>query len=95
MYAEDTYLADVLPFSATFTGALANAEALYDGSHGNLVGVSTEVGGSPQHTVLFGMTGAGKSAFIEDLLYQTADHFTHTLLIEEGFSYMPLTDLPL
>lgn len=92
LYAEDTYLADVLPFSATFTGALANAEALYDGSHGNLVGVSTEVGGSPQHTVLFGMTGAGKSAFIEDLLYQTADHFTHTLLIEEGFSYKRFTE---
>ena len=92
LYAEDTYLADVLPFSATFTGALANAEALYDGSHGNLVGVSTEVGGSPQHTVLLGMTGAGKSAFIEDLLYQTADHFTHTLLIEEGFSYKRFTE---
>lgn len=92
LYAEDTYLADVLPFSATFTGALANAEALYDGSHGNLVGVSTEVGGSPQHTVLLGMTGAGKSAFIEDLLYQTADHFAHTLLIEEGFSYKRFTE---
>jgi len=92
LYAEDTYLADVLPFSATFTGALANAEALYDGSHANLVGVSTSVGGSPQHTVLLGMTGAGKSAFIEDLLFQTADHFAHTLLIEEGLSYKRFTE---
>jgi hypothetical protein len=39
LYAEDSYLADLLPFSATFTGALGQAEALYDGSHGNLVGV--------------------------------------------------------
>ena len=92
LYAEDTYLADVLPFSATFTGARENAEALYDGSHGNLVGVSSQAGGSPQHAVLLGMTGAGKSAFIEDLLFQTADHFTHSLLIEEGFSYKRFTE---
>lgn len=87
LYAEDAYLADVLPFSATFTGALAQAEAIYDGSQGNLVGVSTAVGGSPQHAVVFGMTGAGKSAFVEDLLFQTADFFAHSLLIEEGESY--------
>ncbi len=92
LYAEDTYLADLLPFSATFVGALDRAEALYDGSHGNLVGVSAAVGGSPQHAVLIGMTGAGKSAFIEDLLFQTADHFSHSLLIEEGFSYKRFTE---
>jgi len=87
LYAEDTYLADVLPFSSTFTGALAEAEALYDGSQGNLVGVSTAAAGSPQHAVVFGMTGAGKSAFIEDLLLQTAGGFAHTLVVEEGESY--------
>jgi len=87
LYAEDAFLADVLPFSATFTGALNHAEAIYDGSQGNLVGVATAVGGSPQHAVLFGMTGAGKSAFVEDLLFQSADFFVHSLLIEEGGSY--------
>lgn len=87
LYAEDAYLADVLPFSATFVGALADAEAIYDGNHGNLVGVTTAVGGSPQHAVVFGMTGAGKSAFIEDFLFQTAGLFSHSLLIEEGQSY--------
>lgn len=92
LYAEDTYLADLLPVSATFTGSLDHAEALYDGSHGNLVGVSTAAGGSPQHAVLFGMTGAGKSAFIEDLLFQTAEDFTHSLLIEEGLSYKRFTE---
>lgn len=91
LYAEDGYIADLLPFSATFGGALDHAEALYDGNHGNLVGVSAAVGGSPQHAVLSGMTGAGKSAFIEDLLFQTADHFSHSLLIEEGFSYKRFT----
>ncbi|HRG54653.1 MAG TPA: hypothetical protein PLG56_01325 [Lacunisphaera sp.] len=92
LYAEDSYLADLLPFSATFTGALGQAEALYDGSHGNLVGVSTETGGSPQHAVLFGMTGAGKSAFTENLLWQTAAHFDYTLIAEEGLSYKRFTE---
>jgi hypothetical protein len=50
------------------------------------------VGGSPQHAVLIGMTGAGKSAFVEDLLFQTADHFSHSLLVEEGFSYKRFTE---
>src|SRR5258708_16581713 len=79
-------------FSATLTGALAGAEALYDGSHGNLVGVSTQAGGSPQHAVLFGMTGAGKSAFVEDLLWQTAGEFDYTLIVEEGLSYKKFTE---
>lgn len=92
LYAEDTYLADVLPFCATFTGRLDAAEALYDGTHGNLVGVSTEANGSPQHAVLIGMTGAGKSEFIHDLLMQTAGFFRHTLIIEEGLSYRRFTE---
>ncbi|MFZ5497029.1 MAG: VirB4 family type IV secretion system protein [Verrucomicrobiota bacterium] len=91
LYAEDRYLADLLPFSATFTGHLDGAEALYDGSHRNLVGVRTFVGGSPQHTLLLGMTGVGKSFFVEDLLFQTAAQFVHTAIIEEGFSYQRFT----
>lgn len=92
LYAEDNYLADLLPFSATFTGALASAEALYDGSHGNVVGVGTFAGGSPQHAVLLGMTGAGKSAAMHDLLLQTAGFYDYTVIIEEGFSYKPFTE---
>ncbi|WP_068772836.1 hypothetical protein OH491_26730 [Termitidicoccus mucosus] len=91
-YAEDNYLADLLPFSATFTGALAIAEAIYDGSHQNLVGLATAVGGSPQHAVLLGMTGAGKSAVMHDLLMQTAALFAYTVIIEEGLSYRPFTE---
>lgn len=93
LYAEDNYLADLLPFSATFTGALGTAEALYDGSHGNVAGVSTFAGGSPQHAVLLGMTGAGKSAAMHDLLLQTAAFFDYTVIIEEGFSYQPFTEV--
>jgi hypothetical protein len=92
LYAEDNYLADLLPVSATFTGALGRAEAVYDGSHGNLVGVSTFMNGSPQHAVLLGMTGAGKSAFMHDLLLQTAGLFEYSVFIEEGLSYKLLTE---
>lgn len=92
LYAEDTYLADLLPFSTTFVGALATAEAIYDGSHGNLVGVSTQTGGSPQHAVVLGMTGAGKSEAMHDLLLQTAAHFDYTFIVEEGFSYKRFTE---
>lgn len=91
-YAEDNYLADLLPFSATFTGALTTAEAIYDGSHGNLVGVATAAHGSPQHAVLLGMTGAGKSAAMHDLLMQTGAFFDYTVIIEEGLSYKPFTE---
>lgn len=92
LYAEDTFLADLLPFSATFVGALGNAEAIYDGSHNNLVGVSTQTGGSPQHAVVLGMTGAGKSEAMHDLLMQTAAHFDYTFIVEEGFSYKRFTE---
>jgi type IV secretion system protein TrbE len=86
-YAEDTYLADLLPFSATFVGQLTNAEAIYDGSHQNLVGVSTSLENSPQHAVVLGMTGTGKSAALHDLLMQTAGYYDYSVIIEEGLSY--------
>ena len=92
LYAEDAYLADLLPFSATFVGSLSTAEAIYDGSHGNLVGVSTQTGGSPQHAVVLGMTGAGKSEAMHDLLLQTAASFNYTFIVEEGLSYKRFTE---
>lgn len=92
LYAEDRYLADMLPFSATFTGALADAEAIYDGSHRNLVGVRLDAHSSPQHTAIFGMTGAGKSEFLFDLLLQTAGFFDYTVIVEEGFSHKRFTE---
>jgi type IV secretion system protein TrbE len=87
LYAEDAYLADLLPFSATYTGDIAEAEALYDGSHHNLVGVCTQAQGSPQHAVILGMTGAGKSELVYDLLMQTAGGFAYDLIVEEGLSH--------
>ncbi len=91
-YAEDGYLADLLPFSATFTGYLNEAEAIYDGNQNNLVGISTFLDETPQHTVLFGISGAGKSVFMEDLLSQTAHKFAYSVIIEEGLSYERFTN---
>ena len=88
LYAENRYLADMLPFSATFTGHLETAEALYEGSDHNLVGIKTFAGSegniSPQHAVLLGMSGTGKSVNVCDLLSQTEGYFAYTVIIEEG-----------
>ncbi len=85
----------MLPFSATFTGHLAHAEAIYDGSSRNLVGVTTFTGAdgneTPQHAVLLGMSGAGKSVTVCDLLSQTEAYFDYTVIIEEGLSYAVYT----
>ena len=90
-YIEDANLADLLPVSATPTGDLADAEALYDGANGNLVGLKTFAGlpgsESPQHGVMFGMSGAGKSVNMIDLLTQTEPYYDYTVIVEEGLSY--------
>ena len=83
----DEWLADLLPLSSTFTGHLDGAEALYDGSNHNLIGVRNFLSGTPQLAVLLGMTRAGKSAFMCDLLSQTDPYYDFTLIVEEGLSY--------
>jgi len=91
LYSEHRYLADMLPVTSTFTGHLKTAEAIYDGPNNNLVGVETFSGSkdnqSPQHAVLLGMSGAGKSVTVCDLLSQTEGYFAYTVIIEEGLSY--------
>jgi hypothetical protein len=91
LYAEHRYLADMLPVTSTFTGHLATAEAIYDGPSSNLVGVETFSGSdnnkAPQHAVLLGMSGSGKSVTVCDLLTQTEGYFGYTVIIEEGLSY--------
>ena len=91
LYAETRYLADVLPFSATFTGHLDQAEAIYEGTQRNLVGITTFSGSqgneTPQHAVLLGMSGAGKSVTVCDVLSQTEAFYDYTVIIEEGLSY--------
>jgi hypothetical protein len=44
-----------------------------------------------QHGVLFGMTDAGKSVIIADLLAQIGHRFGFRLIVEEGLSHAVLT----
>src|SRR5580693_8938536 len=91
LYGENRYVADMLPVVSTFTGHLDTAEAIYEGPYQNLVGIKTFSGSagnqSPQHAVLLGMSGAGKSVTVCDLLSQTEGYFAYTVIIEEGLSY--------
>ena len=97
LYVEDVNLADLLPISSTPTGDLADAEAIYDGPRGALMGVVTFVGNKgsqrPEHGIMFGASGAGKSVFTIDLLTQTAPYFDFTAIVEEGLSYNLFTRL--
>jgi hypothetical protein len=51
-------------------GIWKGAEAIYNEARGNPVRNKTRFGNTPQRGVLFGMTGAGKSVIIADLLAQ-------------------------
>ncbi|MDQ3623282.1 MAG: hypothetical protein M3463_12455 [Verrucomicrobiota bacterium] len=66
-------------------------EGLAAGPRRTLVGVKTFSGSdeeaTPQHAVLLGMSGAGKSVTVCDLLSQTEAYFGYTVIIEEGLSY--------
>jgi type IV secretion system protein TrbE len=75
---DDHTAAELLPWSATFAGRLDNAEALYDSPKGGLVGLSTQVGRVPQHMLVFGVVGAGKSVFLTDWWAQSAHNFGYT-----------------
>ncbi len=83
----DSWLADLLPFSSSFTGMVEDAEAIYEGSNRNLIGIQNFVSHTPQPAVILGMTRAGKSAFVCDLLSQTHPFYDFTLIVEEGLSY--------
>lgn len=87
LYIENHALASMMPISNSFTGFLDNPEALYEGADGSLVGVKTFKADTPQHAILIGMTGAGKSVAMIDLLSQTSSYYDYTAIIEEGLSY--------
>lgn len=84
----DAVAADLIPWSATFTGRLNGAEALYDSPRGGLVGLSTHVHRTPQHFLIAGATGAGKSILITDFLAQAAHRFGYILIVDEGMSHV-------
>jgi type IV secretion system protein TrbE len=84
---DDATAAELLPWSATFTGRLREAEALYDSPKGGLVGLTTQVGGVPQNMLVFGVVRTGKSALMQDFWAQAGHNFQCLLVVEEGLSY--------
>jgi hypothetical protein len=94
IYLESGQVAEILPISASFTGDLMRAEALYEGLNNTLVGVSTFEKSdipSPQMAVCIGTSGSGKSFQILDLFMQTAPYYQDgfTCIIDDGFSQKP------
>ncbi|MCB1095913.1 MAG: hypothetical protein KDN22_10095 [Verrucomicrobiae bacterium] len=89
IFLEDHHLANLLPVSASPTGHLENAEAIYPGNNGNIIGIRTFLGqdASPQHALVTGMTGAGKSMLLSDLLLQTEPYYTFTAIVDDGMAH--------
>jgi hypothetical protein len=83
----DEHVANLIPYSASFTGDLAHAQALFLSSDRALVGFRYTVNGLVQHTGIAGGTRAGKSAIHNNLFYQTGPFFDYDVIVEEGGSH--------
>lgn len=92
---DDVMVANLLPFSSTPVGHLGEAEFIFEGPNGNLVGGRTFVGegasATPQNAVVIGTTGSGKSVNVIDILTQTEPFYSYTMIVEEGESYSTYT----
>lgn len=84
---EDEHVANLIPFSASFTADLEHAQALFLSSDRALAGFRFHLNGLVQHTGVAGGTRAGKSAFYNNLLYQTGPYFDFDVIVEEGGSH--------
>lgn len=89
---DDTHVANLIPYSASFTGDLAHAQALFHSSDGALVGFRFHVNGLVQHTGVAGGTRAGKSVVYNNTLYQTGPYFAYDVMVEEGASHTNYTE---
>jgi len=93
-YLEDTNLCHLLPLSGSNSDSLHQAEAIYDGGNGNLIGMSgfTSEGenASPAHIVCSGDTGSGKSNFLCDFISQVYSLYEFIVIVDFGLSYESL-----
>ncbi|OAM91918.1 hypothetical protein AW736_26420 [Termitidicoccus mucosus] len=87
----DEHVANLIPFSASFTGDLANAQALWLSSDRALCGVRFIVNGLVQSTGVAGGSRSGKSVKYNNLLYQTGPYFDYDVMVEEGASHTNYT----
>jgi hypothetical protein len=91
LYSEHRYLADMLPVTSTSPDISPpprrSTMARPATSSASKRSPAADDNKSPQHAVLLGMSGAGKSVTVCDLLTQTEGYFGYTVIIEEGLSY--------
>lgn len=87
----DVNLTDLLPISTTSHGDLENAEALYKGNNGQLIGIQTFSGRkgqeTPRHALMGGGSRSGKSVMSNDLITQISPYYGYFCFIEEGNSW--------
>lgn len=88
---DDAMVANILPFSSTPVGYLEDAEFLFEGANGNLVGGRTFVGEgdslTPQNAVVLGTVGSGKTVLTISILSQTEIDRVFLMIVEEGCAY--------
>ena len=94
IYVENHNLADLMPISSTFTGHLEEAQALYDSPGRSVVGVRlVTANGTPQHSVVVGVNGSGKSALLMDLMSQSDCDWSYRFFQEEGMAFVTQAQL--
>jgi hypothetical protein len=94
IYVENHNLADLMPLSSTFTGHLDDAQALYDSPGRSVVGIRLVTpNGTPQHSVVVGVNGSGKSALLMDLMSQTDCDWAYRFYQEEGMAFVTQAQL--
>ena len=94
IYVENHNLADLMPLSSTFTGHLEEAQALYDSPGRSVVGVRLVTpNGTPQHSIVVGVNGSGKSALLMDLMSQSDCDWAYRFYQEEGMAFVTQAQL--
>ncbi|MEM4134423.1 MAG: TraC family protein [Candidatus Micrarchaeia archaeon] len=84
-------LADVLPFYGFFQGTNTPAQ-LYLDRHGQVVSFDVFDSNSP-HAIISGITGAGKSFFVNDLIMQNLRLGSSFFIFDKGGSYQKLCEI--
>ncbi len=94
IYVENHNLADLMPISSTFTGHLEEAQALYDSPGQSVVGIRLVTpNGTPQHSMVVGVNGSGKSALLMDLMSQADCDWAYRFYQEEGMAFVTQAQL--
>ncbi|MCP5523234.1 MAG: TraC family protein [Verrucomicrobiales bacterium] len=95
LYGESRYVADLLLMAGSWGGHPGPVQALFPGTHGNLVNLVLFLGEGadeqPQHFIVVGCNGAGKSVVVCKILIETEAFYAYTVIIEEGLSHASFT----